>query len=118
MSAAATAGGTPGRTVLTDRALNSVCAQTAAVALGVARKDLKVAVGTATGGLALRIESPLPVPDLADAAAVEAGPDVLERVRRIQRAIHDRVSELTGREVSRVDVVVTGAAVTREKRVR
>ncbi|MBZ4487518.1 NTP pyrophosphohydrolase [Microbacterium sp. cx-55] len=108
----------PGRTVVADRAIHAVCAHTAAVAIGVARREVKVTVGTTGGGLALRIEAPLPVPSLTDSAAIAAGSDLLERVRVIQRSIHERVAEIAGRTVSRVDVVVTGATVQKEKRVR
>lgn len=108
----------PGRTVLADRALHAVCAQTAAVAIGVARRDIKVTVGSSGGALALRVEAPLPVPSLADSAAIAAGPDLLTRVRGIQNSIHDRVGEISGRDIARVDMIVTGATVKKERRVR
>lgn len=108
----------PGRIVVQERALRAVCRQAAARAFGVARSDVTLAVSAAAGALALRVEAPLPVPALDDTAAITAGADVVSRVREIQRTVAEQVTALAGRDVARIDVVVTGAVVRRPRRVR
>ncbi|MFG6446503.1 hypothetical protein ACFXQA_14680 [Microbacterium sp. P07] len=118
--AAATAEPTalPGRTTIADRALRAVAEQATAVAFGVKRDQVSVQLGSSAGGLALRVSSPLPVPDLDDTEAVHAGPTVIERIHSIQQNLHESVADLTGRAVTRVDVTVTGAIIPPRRRVR
>ncbi|MFG6404084.1 NTP pyrophosphohydrolase [Microbacterium sp. P04] len=108
----------PGRTTLSDRALRTVSREVAATAFGVPRDRVTLQLASAGGGLALRVEAPLPIVDLEDSEAVRAGGTVLDRVRAIQQTLQTRVSALTGRTVTRVDVIVTGAVIAERRRVK
>ncbi|SJM60916.1 hypothetical protein FM112_07450 [Gulosibacter sp. 10] len=66
----------------------------------------------------MRISAKLPIPDLWDAEAVRGEQPVLERARRLQRVLAEEFTRLTGREIRRVSFTVTGAAASRQKRVR
>lgn len=75
------------------------------------------------GLLALTLALPIPIPPLhrvvADPGAVAAfGGSVEERVHKAQRAILERVMQLSGSRLSRVDIRVTGARVSDGGRAR
>lgn len=108
----------PGRITVADRALRAVTEQASALAFGVGRDQVSVEIGSAAGGLALRVSAPLPIPDLDDTESVHAGATVMERIRSIQQNLRRNVADLTGRAVTRVDVTVTGAVIPTRRRVR
>ncbi|MEV7692623.1 hypothetical protein AB0N73_04760 [Microbacterium sp. NPDC089189] len=108
----------PGRTVVHDRALKAVCEQAAATSFGVQRRQVSVDVGASGALLALRVEAPLAVPPLSDDEAIRRGGDVMARIDAIRNDLHDRVTRLSGRELARIDVVITGAIVHTPRRVR
>lgn len=79
---------------------------------------MKVDVAEARGGMTVTIRTPLPIPNLDDTAAITAGAPVLERVARIQELLRDRIGQITGHEVTRVNITITGAVIADQKRVR
>ncbi len=108
----------PGRIVIPERVLAKVSEQAAATILGVDRRAVKVQLGQARGGMAVSVSSPLPVPDLDDTAAIRAGATVLERLAAMQAEVRDVITALTGTEVARVNITITGAVIAQKPRVR
>ncbi|MFD4420237.1 hypothetical protein ACFWN7_01885 [Agromyces sp. NPDC058484] len=108
----------PGRIDIRERVLVKVTQEAAATVIGVDRGDVSVDVGQFGHGIAVRIASPLPIPDLDDTAAIQSGMPVLDRVAAIQQQLRDRISHLLGRDVMRVNVTVTGAVIAEKRRVR
>lgn len=108
----------PGRTTIADRVLTSIAEQAAASALGIERSRVSVHVGEARGGLGIRVRGPVPVPRLDDVDAIAREPALVDRVSTAQQTLRDDVSRITGRDVTRVDIVVTGALVAERRRVR
>lgn len=112
------AGAAPGRITVKERVLVKIAEETAATTLKVDRSDVNIDVAEARGGMAVTIRAPLPIPNLEDTAAIAAGPPVLQRVAGIQEQLRDRIGRITGREVTRVNVTITGAVIAEQKRVR
>jgi hypothetical protein len=108
----------PGRVDVAERALRAASLQAVSELVGVGRGDVSVDVREFRGGYALRVSTPLPIPDLDDPAAVEAAPRLLERMRTMQEDLSVRLGDLLGRPVVRVDITVTGARAPERKRVR
>lgn len=108
----------PGRTLVAERALVAVCEQTAARAVGIPRREVTVRLGAAAGALALRVEAPLPIPDLSDEGPVDDSETITARGHRIREQIRAEVAALTGRDVRRVDLTITGARIEKRRRVR
>lgn len=107
----------PGRIVIKERVLVKVVEEATADALRVDRGDVSVGVSEERGGMAVTISTPLPVPELDDVAAIQAGAPVLERVEAIQAQLRDRIGQLIGRDVTRINMTITGAAIAERKRV-
>lgn len=107
-----------GRTDVRERVYRTVTEQASATLIGVPRGDVKVDVAERVGGLAVRISAPLPVPPLDDTAAIAAAVPVLDQGRRLQDRLRDELGRLFGRDIVRVDLVVTGARVPERRRVR
>jgi len=107
-----------GRTDVRERVYRTVTEQASATLIGVPRGDVKVDVAERVGGIAVRISAPLPVPSLDDTAAIAAAVPVLDQGRRLQDRLRDDLGRLFGRDVVRVDLVVTGARVPERRRVR
>ncbi|GAA1634834.1 hypothetical protein [Microbacterium flavum] len=108
----------PGRITVKDRVLVKIAEETTAATLKVDRGDVNVDVAEARGGMAVTIRTPLPVPNLEDTNAIRAGTPVLDRVARVQEQLRDRIGHIAGREVTRVNVTITGAVIAEQKRVR
>lgn len=108
----------PGRIVVADRVITRVCEQSAAELLGVDRSEVTAQASMVRGGLAVGIASPLPIPALDDTEAVRAAGPVVSRVQDVQAELLDRIAHITGRDVQRVNVRITGAMVERRARVR
>ncbi|WP_353111536.1 NTP pyrophosphohydrolase [Microbacterium sp.] len=100
-----------------ERVIDKVVRAAAADAIGVARDDIDVEVSEWARGLAIRVAGPAPVPDLDDREAVEAAEPMLERMGRLQRILAAELARLTGREIRRISVTVTGARIPERKRV-
>jgi len=108
----------PGRTVIHDRVFQKVVEEASAAALAVDRGHVTVKIAPASGGIAVTIESPLPIPPLDDAGAVAAAGSVLERLSAIQASLRQRIGRITGRDVTLVNIIVTGAIVSEQRRVK
>lgn len=101
-----------------ERVIEKVVRESSAVTIGVSRGDVDVEVAEWGGGLAVRVATRLPIPDLDDTEAIRAETPVLDRVRQAQTALAEEFSRLTGREIRRVSFTVTGAIIPERKRVR
>lgn len=108
----------PGRVEVRDRVYRTVAEQASASLIGVSRSDVKADVVARGAALALRISTPLPIPDLDDTAAIAQTTPVLDRARQLQEELQQRLTALFGREVSRVALTVTGAIIPERRRVR
>lgn len=119
LSGVATGGApVPGRIVVKERVYRTVTEQTSATLIGVPRGDVKVDVTEHTGGLAVRIATPLPIPDLDDTAAIALTVPVLDRSRELQEQLQQRLTTVLGREVTRINLTITGATTPVRRRVR
>ncbi len=108
----------PGVVRVRARVIDKVVREASAVAIGVHRDEVSTEVARWGGGLAVRIAANLPVPDLADTDAIRAETPVLDHARLLQSTLADEIARLTGREVKRVSLTVTGAIIPERKRVR
>lgn len=108
----------PGSVRVHERVIDKVVREASAVAIGVPRDDVSVDVAEWGGGLAVRIATKLPVPDLTDLEAIEVAVPVLEQVRALQSKLAEEFARLTGRDIRRVSFTVTGAIIPKRKRVR
>lgn len=108
----------PGRIVVAQRALAKVAREASADTVGVERGQVSVDIAESRGGIAVRISTPLPIPALDDTAAIRTGRPVMDRLASMQQDLRDRLALLVGRDVVRVDIIVTGAVVAQRKRVR
>lgn len=109
---------TPGRIDVADRVFRKAAEQAAAEAIGVPRDDVTIDIAAARDTVVVRVRSPFPVPRLDDTAAVRAATPVLEAAHGIQSELHERLTRLFGREVSRVDLTISGASTPQRRRVR
>lgn len=103
-----------GRTSVAARSLTRVAAALAAAELRVPLRDVRVAVEDARGLLAFTVTAPVSLPTLARVAGDRAaigrhGGALTERSLEVSRRMRDRVEEVTGHRVARVDLVLTGA---------
>lgn len=108
----------PGRVDVRERVYRTVAEQASATLIGVSRSDVKADVIERGAGLALRISTPLPVPDLDDTVAISQTTPVLDRARELQEHLQQRLTGLLGREVTRVALTITGAKIPEKRRVR
>lgn len=115
---AAAAHGVAGRTDVAERVLVGVARAVSADVIGVPRGEVSVGVADRRDGMALKVSSPLPVPDLDDPDAVRSTVPVLERAAQMQEQLRERLTHLLGRDVARVDITITGARMPERKRVR
>ncbi len=116
-----TAGADPGlpagRVNVADRVLQKTAERAAADVIGVDAKSVRVEIVSARDTAVVRVTSPFPVPRLDDTAAVRAATPVLEAARSAQSELRSRLTRLFGREVSRVDLTISGASAPQRKRV-
>lgn len=108
----------PGRIDVRERAYRTVTEQASATLIGVPRGDVKVDVAEHPGGIAIRIATPLPVPDLDDTAAIAQTTPVLDRARELQENLQQNLTRMLGREVTRINLTITGATIPERRRVR
>jgi uncharacterized alkaline shock family protein YloU len=124
MSASLTASAAgPGRTRITPRALDRVVSAVTAEELGVDRGKVSVDLDDDGGALTLTVRAPIHVISLersmADPGAVaRAGGSVMSRAARAQENIRSRIQSLTGSNISRVQLRLTGAQIKQERRVK
>lgn len=112
----------PGRTRITSRALDRVVSAVTAEALGVDRAKVSVDLEDDGGALTLIVRAPIHIISLersmADPGAVtRAGGSVISRAARAQETIRTRIQSLTGSNISRVQLRLTSAHITQERRV-
>lgn len=108
----------PGRIDVRERVYRTVTEQTSATVIGVPRGDVKVDVTEHPGGIAVRIATPIPVPNLDDTDAIAQALPVLERAGQLQEQLQQRLSGILGRDVTRVNLTITGATTPERRRVR
>ena len=106
----------PGHVSLAARVLTRVAAAVVAEQLRVDRTEVRVDASDDAGHLALRVTTPVRVPALSGSVQMPAG-GVVGLVRELQSTLTRRVSEITGRTVSRVDVTVSRSLLDRTGRV-
>ncbi len=102
---------------IADRVLQKTAERAAADIIGVDAKGVHVEIVSARDTAAVRVTSPFPVPRLDDTAAVQAATPVLEAAAAAQSELRTRLSRLFGREISRVDLTISGATAPQRKRV-
>ena len=113
-----TAAGLPaGHVTVADRVLQKTAERAAAEIIGVDAKNVRVEIVSARDTAAVRVTTPFPVPRLDDAAAVQAATPVLDAARAAQSELRTRLTRLFGREISRVDLTISGASAPHRKRV-
>ena len=119
-SLADAAGGTPvpGRVAVKERVYRTVTEQASATMIGVPHGDVKVDVAEHAGGLVVRIATPLPVPSLDDTEAIAQIVPVLERAGQLQEQLQQRLTGILGRDVTRINLTITGATTPERRRVR
>jgi len=110
--------GVRGSVQVRERVIEKVVREASATTIGIPRGDVDVEVSEWGGGLAVRVATKLPIPDLDDTEAIRAAPTVIERLRGMQSVLAGEFGRLTGRDVRRVSFTVTGAMVPERKRVR
>ncbi|WP_295825772.1 hypothetical protein [uncultured Microbacterium sp.] len=106
-----------GRVTISDRVLQKTAERAAADVVGVDAKNVRVEIVSARDTAAVRVTTPFPVPRLDDTEAVRAATPVLEAARVAQTELRSRLTHLFGREISRVDLTISGASAPQRKRV-
>lgn len=112
-----------GHTRISTQALTSVARAAAAEALGVPPQDVRADWADDGGLLALSLVTPIAVPSLTsvlrDPGRVAAfGGPIWDRAVAAKAEILRRVTELSGAQLSRVDIRISGASVSDGGRVR
>ncbi|KAM9861735.1 hypothetical protein ACI1US_02387 [Leucobacter sp. BZR 635] len=100
------------------KALEKAVREASADMAGAPRSDVNVDIAEWGGGLNVRIATKLPIPGLEQSEAIRAETPILDRVRTMQVALAHELARLTGRDIRRVSVTVTGAIIPERKRVR
>lgn len=106
-----------GRVNIADRVLQKTAERAAADIVGVDAKNVHVEIVSSRDSAVVRVSTPFPVPRLDDTEAVRAATPVLDAARAAQGELRTRLTRLFGREVSRVDMTITGASAPQRKRV-
>lgn len=117
----ATGGTAPrGHTQITPRAMGRVTSAITADALGIAAATPKVDLVDSNGDLALVVSAPIRVDGLStsEGGTTSRQRTVLELAEQAQSDIKRRVNEITGSNVARVVIRITGADIKEERRVR
>ncbi|WP_019481950.1 hypothetical protein [Arthrobacter sp. TB 23] len=105
--------GRNGHTRVTKAALTHTTEAVVAEVFGVPRRDVRVSLADDGGALGMAVSVPLPAPTLLQAArnpqAVEQGGGTLfERAENARSGIRAAASRVTGSEVGRIDIRLTG----------
>lgn len=111
-----------GRNRITSRALRSVASALTAEAMGVSPSTVGVELADAGGVLEVTASAAISLISLTatglKAERADRGGSVIERARNAQHVIRDRMTELTGSQVERVNLRLTQPIIEREERVR
>ncbi|MFJ4028900.1 hypothetical protein ACIPWF_16125 [Paenarthrobacter sp. NPDC089989] len=112
-----------GHNRISTQALTSLAQAAAAEALGVAPSDIRADWSDDDGLLALSIVSPISVPSLSEVLRQPQrvqgfGGSIWDRAVSAKAKVLDSVTQLSGSQVSRVDIRISGAQVTEGGRVQ
>ncbi|MDQ0030624.1 hypothetical protein [Arthrobacter bambusae] len=112
-----------GHNRISTQALTTLARAAAAEALGISAQDVRAEWSDDAGLLALSIAAPIRVPSLTevlrDPSRVEGfGGTVWDRAVAAKTAILERVTQLSGSTLSRVDIRISGARISEGARVR
>jgi uncharacterized alkaline shock family protein YloU len=112
-----------GHNRISTQALTTLAQAAAAEALGVLAQDVRAEWSDDDGLLALSIVAPIRVPSLTEVLrdplrVAEYGGTVWDRAVAAKTAILERVTQLSGSTLSRVDIRISGARVSEGPRVR
>ncbi|MFJ4210782.1 hypothetical protein ACIPY2_20200 [Paenarthrobacter sp. NPDC089675] len=112
-----------GHNRISTQALTSLAQAAAAEALGVASSDIRADWSDDDGLLALSIVAPISIPALGDVLRnplrVQAlGGSIWERAVAAKATVLETVTRLSGSQLSRVDIRISGAQVTEGGRVQ
>lgn len=112
-----------GHNRISTQALTSLARTAAALALGVDANDVRVQWTDDDGLLALSLVSPITVPPLRDVArdpgrAGAFGGSIRDRAVAAKAQILATVTELSGAQLSRVDIRISGARIREGGRVQ
>lgn len=116
------AGELAGHNRISSQALTSVAQAAAAETFGVQPNDVRVSFSDDAGRLAISLATPITVPPLV-AADNRKGPyqmveSIWQRTIGAKKDILDKVGYLTGSQISRVDIRITGVQLSRNGGVR
>lgn len=109
----AAATGRTGHTRITKSALTHTAEAVAAAVFGVPRREVRVALADDGGSLGITVSVPLPAPSLLqvaqDPSLVEhSGGTVFDRAARARDGIRETAQQITGSQVGRIDIRLTG----------
>lgn len=112
-----------GHNRISTQALTTLAQAAAAEALGVSPQDVRAEWSDDDGLLALSVAAPIRVPSLAEVLrdpqrVAGFGGSVWDRAVAAKTAILERVTELSGSTLSRVDIRISGARISEGARVR
>ena len=108
-----------GRNRIASRAIRAVVSAVAATELGAPAKAVGVQLDDDNGALAVTVSAPIGIPSLLGAQpAWGSTASVLDRAGAARDTIRTRVHELTGSQISTVNVRLTAARIAEEERVR
>jgi hypothetical protein len=112
-----------GHNRISTQALTTLARAAAAEALGVSPQDVRAEWSDDDGLLALSVVAPIRIPSLVDVLRdprrVEGfGGSVWDRAVAAKATILERVTELSGSILSRVDIRISGARITEGARVQ
>jgi hypothetical protein len=112
-----------GHTRISTQALNCVARAAAAEAFDVAPSSVRVSWADDAGSLALSVASPISVPSLGAVRqrperVARTGGTVADRATAAKLGILAQVEHLTGSQLSRVDIRISGIQPTDEGRVQ
>lgn len=106
-----------GHNRISTRALESTARFAASESLGIDPEELKANVGDDGGNLALSLFLPVLVTSLNRQPDTQQ-PNAWQRLNAVKAQVAERVSELTGSQVGRVDIRVTGAQISEGARIQ
>ncbi|NYE96142.1 putative alkaline shock family protein YloU [Psychromicrobium silvestre] len=115
-----------GHNRISTAALNSVAQAAAAESFGVQVNEVRVSFSDAAGRLAISLATPIAVPSLtalavahdeaAAARLAESGGSIWLRTIAAKKDVLDKVGYLTGSDVARVDIRITGVRLPQQSR--
>jgi uncharacterized alkaline shock family protein YloU len=112
-----------GHTSITSKALTKIVSLIGAESFGVEAKHVRVDLGDDQGLLVLRVTAPIRAVALGrvvtDPSVLDrSGGTLLQRAAAAQDRIRTHVSEITGYQISRVEVYLNGVDIRHEVRVK